>query len=58
MVGPIDVKQNEMSQLDATLPRVPLTFTLTLIFDLTHICDKHIMVNTSMSGMQLPPSSW
>ena len=32
MVGPIDVKQKGMSQLDATLTRVPLTLTLT--FDL------------------------
>ena len=30
MVGPIDVKQKEMSQLDATLIRVPLTLTFDL----------------------------
>ena len=30
MVGPIDVKQKEMSQLDATLTRVPLTLTFDL----------------------------
>ena len=30
MVGPIDVKEKEMSQLDATLTRVPLTLTFDL----------------------------
>ena len=32
MVGPIDVKQKEMSRLDATLTRVPLTLTFDLEF--------------------------
>ena len=32
MVAPIDVKQKEMSQLDATLTRVPLTLTFDLEF--------------------------
>ena len=30
MVGPIDVKQKEMSQLDATMNMVPLTLTFDL----------------------------
>ena len=30
MIGPINVKQKEMSQLDATLTRVHLTFTFDL----------------------------
>ena len=30
MVGPIDVKQKEMSQLDATLTMLPLTLTFDL----------------------------
>ena len=32
MVGPVDVKQKEMSQLDATLTRVPLILTFDLEF--------------------------
>ena len=32
MVGPIDVKKKEMSQLDAMLTRVPLTLTFDLEF--------------------------
>ena len=32
IVGPIDVKLKEMSQLDATLTRIPLTLTLTFNF--------------------------
>ena len=34
MVGPINVKWKEMSQLDAMLTRVPLTLTLTFDLDL------------------------
>ena len=32
MVGPVDVTQNEMSQLDATLTRVPLTLSFDFEF--------------------------
>ena len=32
MVGPVDVKQKEMSQLDATLTRIPLNLTFDLGF--------------------------
>ena len=32
MAGPFDAKQNEMSPLDATVTRVPLTLTFDLEF--------------------------
>ena len=32
MIGPVDVKEKEMCQLDATLTRVPLTLNFDLEF--------------------------
>ena len=57
MVGQVDVKQKEMSQLDATLTRVPVTLTCDFAFSRSNFISVMVLQGQTWNLLYLSQNS-